>query len=67
MEGMKLDREELEQVSGGWTSDQLTPEERAKINELHRAIDRAQTEEEKLACMAEFQEYNLYLSDKYDN
>ena len=27
MEGMKLDREELEQVSGGWTSDQLTPEE----------------------------------------
>ena len=45
----------------------MTPEERAKINELHRAIDRAQTEEEKLACMAEFQEYNLYLSDKYDN
>ena len=67
MEGTKLDREVLEGVSGGWNSDQLTPEERAKVNELCRALDRAQTEEEKLACMAEFQEYNLYLSDKYDN
>ena len=67
MEGMKLDREALEGVSGGWTSDQLTPEERAKINELYRAMNSAQTEEEELARMAEFQEYNLYLSDKYDN
>ena len=67
MEGMKLNREALEGVSGGWNSDQLTPEERAKVNELHRAVDSAQTEEEKLARLAEFQEYNWYLSDKYDN
>ena len=67
MEGKKLDRKALEGVSGGWTSDQLTPEERTKINELHRVLNRAQTEEEELARMAEFQEYNLYLSDKYDN
>ena len=67
MEGMKLDREALEGVSGGWTSDQLTPEERAKVNKLLRALDLAQTEEEKLARLAEFQEYNWYLSDKYDN
>ncbi len=30
-------------------------------------MNSAQTEEEELARMAEFQEYNLYLSDKYDN
>ena len=59
-----LDCEALEGISGGWTSDQLTPEERAKINRLHRAIGGAQTEEEELARMAEFQEYNLYLSEK---
>ena len=67
MKGKKLDREALEGVSGGWTSDQLTPEERAKINELYRAVNGAQTEEEELERLAEFQEYNLYLSDKYDN
>lgn len=67
MKGKRLDRETLKGVSGGWTSDQLTPEERAKINALHRAIDSAQTEDEEAARWSEFHKYDMYLHDKYDN
>jgi hypothetical protein len=47
MEGRRLDAEMLKKVSGGWTPDQLAPEERAKADEPRRAIDRAQAEEGK--------------------
>jgi hypothetical protein len=49
MEGRRLDPEMLKKVSGGWTPDQLAPEERAKADEPRRAIDRAQAEEGKAA------------------
>ena len=66
----KLDLEELDQVAGGFTAEQLTPEELDKLN-WYRAeaakIDAGRQDLKTRAFVREYNVYCRYLRQKYGN